>query len=130
MRKGWKLKRSPRRDPDAIGYGLYALFDETYDVPLHCGLQSVSEPFALSLDDVEAWLKVPFNGPEYRTRRDAAEVGLILTRSLSINEGSNEFDLYALFDKETGISIRADESLTADIKHTLTLEDAEEIVNG
>ena len=54
-RQGFKLQRSPRRDTDAIDYGLYAL--TTQD-----GGRGTIHPrgpisiFALDLDDVEEYL--------------------------------------------------------------------------
>ena len=54
-RQGFKLQRSPRRDTDAIDYGLYAL--TTHDG----GKGTIHEQgpisiFALSLDEVEEYL--------------------------------------------------------------------------
>ena len=122
------LRKSAKRDPDAIGYGLYALFDKDYDTPVHCGLNSISEPFALTLKEVETWLTEPADWQDTWARQKANGEGLILSRSRSQDPNADDHGLYALFDKETGISIRAGESITPDIEHTLTLDEVNDIL--
>jgi hypothetical protein len=53
-RQGLRLLKSPRRDPSALGYGLYALIDNETG-----GTEHASAPWGihtLELDDVEQYL--------------------------------------------------------------------------
>ena len=53
-RQGLKLRRSRRRDPQAIDYGLYALTAQDGRGFTH--LQGPNSIYALSLDEVEEYL--------------------------------------------------------------------------
>ena len=53
-RRGFRLMKSRRRDPDAIDYGLYALIDVETGGSEHAH-GPISE-CVLTLDDVKEWL--------------------------------------------------------------------------
>ena len=53
-RQGLKLRRSPRRDENAIDYGLYAL--TTYETGATLHPDGPISIFTLDLDDVEEYL--------------------------------------------------------------------------
>ena len=53
-RMGYRLVKSRRRDVDAIDYGLYAIVYADHGGTIHA--QGVCSPYALTLDEVEAWL--------------------------------------------------------------------------
>ena len=55
-RRGLRIEKSRRRDPDALDYGLFAIFDIESRGTIHPhGPQS--SPYALDLDDVREWLE-------------------------------------------------------------------------
>ena len=54
-RRGLKLTRSRRRDPDALDYGLYALIDVSTGGTVHPMLVN-DFAHAITLDDVEGYL--------------------------------------------------------------------------
>ena len=53
-RQGLILRKSRRRDPDAIDYGLYALFDVQAGGTIHP--QGVVSPYSLDLDEARELL--------------------------------------------------------------------------
>ena len=54
-RRGYQLVKCRRRDPLAIGYGLYALLDiDTGGSPLPHN--TYGDPYVLDLDEAEKWL--------------------------------------------------------------------------
>lgn len=53
-RRGYRLVKSRRRDPKAMGYGGYMIVHATTN-SVEAG--EIDSPRALSLDDVEAWLE-------------------------------------------------------------------------
>lgn len=53
-RQGLRLDKSKLRDPNALGYGLYALIDHQYGGTVHAS--AVWGIHTLDLDDVEAYL--------------------------------------------------------------------------
>lgn len=55
-RMGLRLMKSPRRDPDAIDYGMYALV--THDVGGTIHPEGPISPYALDLNEVEEMMKV------------------------------------------------------------------------
>ena len=52
---GLRLSKSPRRDPDALDYGLYALFDDQTDLTINPALIG-RFVYSWDLDAVEAYL--------------------------------------------------------------------------
>jgi hypothetical protein len=52
---GLRLSKSPRRDPDALDYGLYALFDDQTDLSINPALFG-RFVYSWDLDAVEAYL--------------------------------------------------------------------------
>ena len=54
-RMGYSLRRSRRRDPDALEHGRYGLFDVTHGGTPHAH-SPLGSPFDLDLDAVEGWL--------------------------------------------------------------------------
>jgi hypothetical protein len=52
-RQGYRLIKSRRRDPRALGYGGYMIVDASANAVVAGELDS---PRALNLDEVEAWL--------------------------------------------------------------------------
>ena len=55
-RQGLILKKSRRRDPRAIDFGMYALLDANTGAPLHAGDPTGRTIYSLDLDEVEEWL--------------------------------------------------------------------------
>lgn len=55
-RCGFRLAKSPRRDRDALDYGLYALIDHESGGSAHAHNPATSSPFTLTLVEVEAFL--------------------------------------------------------------------------
>ena len=55
-RKGLILRKSPRRDPDALDFGLYMLADPSTNCPLTPALESMRSPYGVDLDEIEARL--------------------------------------------------------------------------
>ena len=53
-RQGLILRKSRRRDPEAIDFGLYALVDIESGGTIHP--EGVISPYSLTLEDVEAYL--------------------------------------------------------------------------
>lgn len=53
-RMGLILRKSKRRDPDAVDFGLYALIDQQHGGAIHP--EGPVSPFWLTLDEVEEWL--------------------------------------------------------------------------
>ena len=53
-RQGYALRKSSRRDPRAIDYGMYMLVDPQNNTVV-AGAEGTGRP-NLSLDDIEAWL--------------------------------------------------------------------------
>jgi hypothetical protein len=54
-RQGLRLMKSRRRDPRALDYGLFALFDPQANT-YAAGCDSLRSGFHMNLDDVEQWL--------------------------------------------------------------------------
>ena len=70
-RRGLELRKSGRRDADALDFGLYQLFDAETGEPM---FRPAREGFlyCASLEDVERWLdEVPSRSKEFRVTADA-----------------------------------------------------------
>jgi len=55
-RHGLRLLKSPRRDPDAFDFGLYALVDVQHGGAIHAG-SAIGTPYALDLDEAARCLR-------------------------------------------------------------------------
>ena len=55
-RQELQLQRSPRRDPNAAGYGRYRLIDPMNNTVVY---GSFPRDFSCTLDEIEAWLLQP-----------------------------------------------------------------------
>jgi hypothetical protein len=53
-RRGWSLVRSRRRDPRAVGFGTYGVFDFDHNAWVLCA--TGSDGHGLSLERIERWL--------------------------------------------------------------------------
>lgn len=63
-RRGFTLKKSPRRDPDAIDFNGFMLFDSYHEQTCYLGRDRF--PFDATLDQVEAYLKQGHTGAASR----------------------------------------------------------------
>ena len=70
IRQGLKLRKSPRRDPRALDFGLYALLDESagYGVPIHPMNEVMNTPYSLTLDEARWHLEDDLDA-ELRTNK-------------------------------------------------------------
>jgi hypothetical protein len=55
-RQGFKLGKSRQRDPQALGYGTYGIYDPEHSNVLLLGNGPVRPGYGLTLDDVEQFL--------------------------------------------------------------------------
>jgi hypothetical protein len=58
-RQGFVLRKSRRRDPQALDFGTYQLVDLDNDIVLGDG--AVFSGFGCDLDEIEEWLNKPFD---------------------------------------------------------------------
>ena len=58
-RMGYQLTKSKRKDPDAVDFGKYVIFEPGTTWAVHGN----KKRFDLSLDDVEAWIKQQTSRP-------------------------------------------------------------------
>ena len=56
-RRGLVLRKSNRRDPLALDYGLFAILDGNTGNPVHPG--RLASIYALTIEDVELYLQAP-----------------------------------------------------------------------
>lgn len=61
-RQGYRLVKSRRRDPRALDYGMYAIFNPHTNT-IEAGCDSLRSGFHMNLDDVENWLARDEDGP-------------------------------------------------------------------
>ena len=57
-RHGLFIRKTRRRDPDALDYGRYAIFDADHGGCCHAG-SPINTPYALTLEDVAAFIDGP-----------------------------------------------------------------------
>ena len=53
-RRGWILRKSPRRDSRAVDFGLYALCDVEHGGTIHP--EGPISPYSLTAEEVREWL--------------------------------------------------------------------------